>query len=118
MQYRKTTMNRVNMLRNTERSKDSVAHYIDTAQKLTTDSEREQREKQHLCTSCYYIPRVSGSAVSSRPCMGCSVVIQHGSTNVPELCLDCAKKYELCRQCGGDIKLRVRRSKWPEGSEK
>lgn len=118
MQYRKTTMNKVNMLRNTERSKDAVQHYIAIAEKITSDIERSTREKNQQCLSCYYIPRVSGSAVSSRPCMGCSVNIQHGSTSVPELCLDCAKKYELCRQCGGDIKLRVRRRNWPEGSEK
>ncbi len=110
-------MNVGNMVVWTERSKSTVEHFIETAKNMTTDPERKERMSRHECVACYYSSRFGGSAVTTQPCMSCGKEELYGNTNTDALCLDCAKKHGLCKHCGGDIKLRVRRKKWPTNAD-
>jgi len=47
--------------------------------------------------------------MTSRPCGLCEKPQMFGSTATNPICLDCGVKYELCIQCGADVKLRPRR---------
>lgn len=102
----------------TYRTKERMDGLIDLAHKLETDPERDQRLRECLCRMCYYGSRLGGAAIKSEPCMCCGAVQTYGSTNTDALRLTCAQETELCKHCGGDRELRVKRRKWPSAKEK
>ncbi|MCL4525220.1 MAG: hypothetical protein M1492_01750 [Gammaproteobacteria bacterium] len=97
----------------TYQSKSRMDSIIKLARNLETDPEREQRAQKCLCRMCYYGSRLGGAAIKSESCMCCGVVQTYGSTNTDALCLPCAQEMGLCKHCGGDRELRVKRRKWP-----
>lgn len=82
--------------------------------KLEHDPEKHNRVQSCLCRMCYYGSRIGGHAITVEPCMCCGEEQTYGSTNTDALCLNCAKTTGLCKHCGADIELRVRRQKWPK----
>ena len=106
-------MNIGNMVMWTERSKYAMNQVVDLAEKMTTDPDKKQRMICHECIPCYYGSRVGGSVMTTQPCMSCGKEEMYPSTNTDALCLDCARSHELCKHCGGDIKMRIRRKQWP-----
>lgn len=92
----------------------SVRDALTYADKLTTDPQKAQRLEKGLCKACFYAPpRVAGAAVTTQPCMCCSVPQSYGSTATDVLCLPCSKEHALCKKCGGDIEMRADRADWP-----
>lgn len=98
----------------TARYKERMNSIVELARKLEADPEKEQRLVQSLCRMCYYGSRLGGCAIKGEECMCCGALQTYGSTNTDALCLECAKETKLCKHCGGDVELRVRRKTWPE----
>ncbi len=118
MKQPKKSMSIYNMVWATERAKDMYKHYIELAKALSTDPDKIDRLRSHECVSCYYTGklggRIGGSAMTTKPCMSCGEDQMYSSTNTDELCLVCAQKHDLCKHCGGDFAMRVRRKEWPK----
>lgn len=115
MEQRKARMDRSSMIWNTEMSKSRVEEVIKQAELLIDDPQRKERKEKQLCKCCFYASaRIGGAAMTTRPCMSCEKEQMYGSTATDVLCMVCAKEGELCKQCGADVDLRVRRRNWPE----
>lgn len=101
------------MISATERSKSRVQDLLDRANSVQTDSKQQERRFAVLCKGCFYFPSIGGAAITKRPCMCCGADVIYGSTATDVLCQNCAKETDLCKRCGGDAELRVRRKVWP-----
>jgi len=108
-------VDRVFMLRATDGARDVVEHHLNVARKLTEDPQKSEREARSLCRCCFYvISSAGGAAITEQPCGLCLAPQSYGSTNTDVLCLPCAREHSLCKRCGGDRDMRVRRRNWPE----
>lgn len=107
-------MSTCNMIGATEQAKAQVKRRLELAAELDKDSRKQERLLKNECKACFYSYRVGGSAMVTRPCMSCGTDQVYGSTATDVLCKECAKKHSLCRHCGGDLEMRVRRKEWPE----
>ena len=87
------------------------ADYVERALGFLADRGRKERLKRSLCRRCYYIwiERIGGAAMTNQSCGICGEDVMYSSTATDKLCLRCAVKHELCKQCGADIHLRPRR---------
>jgi hypothetical protein len=88
---------------------ESMAHmerYLERADRMKTDPEKEKRESAHYCRWCYYTSFVGVDWTT--PCMVCDEEV-FGRNKV---CETCAVEHRLCRKCGGDLDMRARRRKW------
>jgi len=83
---------------NTTRSR--IRNYIEFADKLKNDPDKNIRKSKNLCVLCYYGPLAGGSAVTETECAACGKELLFGNTNVDILCDDCAKVHKLCKHCG------------------
>lgn len=121
MQQRKTVMSIYNMTHASQRAKDIVKYHKDMSDAMINDPDKIDRLRKHECIACYYTSkiggRIGGAACTSKPCMSCGKNEMYGSTNTDELCLECAQKHSLCKHCGGDHAMRVRRKEWPKPVE-
>jgi len=75
------------------------------ADQLKTDPEQEQRQKKQECVLCYYTISIAGQGFTNYTCLGCKGVFSHSNTHVPALCFECAKKSDLCVQCGAELEI-------------
>jgi hypothetical protein len=94
-------------------AKNYVSDVISHANDVQADPRKKERLKQNECIACFYRGRIGGAAMTSRPCGLCGQEEMYGSTATDALCLACAQKHELCKHCGGDLHMRVRRKEWP-----
>lgn len=103
------------LARQTKRNHKSVFDIMLIARRLQHDPEKKKRERDQKCIHCYYVMRVriGGAAMTTRPCALCPTEQTFASTATDALCMPCARNNDLCKQCGGDIRLRVRRTDWP-----
>lgn len=111
MNARKRNINTSTIYSASYHAKDYVRHYIELGEQLKTDPDKKIRLEENECMSCYYVfhSRVGGSVLTTAECGICGKEMHYGNTCVDVLCDDCAKQYELCKRCGGDINMRVRR---------
>ncbi len=80
------------------------------ALQMMTDPQKKERKTACKCVVCFYESgRIGGAAMTSQPCGICGEVQQFGSTATDPLCEKCAKEHALCKQCGSDVELRMRR---------
>ena len=91
------------------RLNDTLEH----AKNLETDPRKAERIEKSECVVCFYGSRIGGASMTNRECMSCGKNELYPSTATDVLCMGCAKKHDLCKHCGADIKLRVRRKVWP-----
>ena len=63
--------------------------------------EKELRRSYNTCSNCF--GRVVMSAFSSGACEICGNEIIHESTPCVKLCYKCARRFNKCRVCGGDM---------------
>jgi hypothetical protein len=103
-------MNRSQKVNATERSKDILGHILERAKTLQTDTEKQERLKQQECVVCYYSQKVGGSAMTNSSCKNCEKEMLFASTYTDELCIECAIGESLCKHCGADIELKIRRN--------
>jgi len=94
--------------RNRERIDASIAR----AMSYLTDPEKKKRIGVRLCVRCYYSGgTMAGQAFTSWNCRVClKDQINWPNTNPPLACNPCAEKYKICKECGADIYMRVRRN--------
>lgn len=85
-------------------SKRRAESMIETYEKFNEDSDKERRIQLQVCPTCHYIrSQLGGSAMTQWNCAICKASQLNGSTNCPKLCFKCAKKYDLCRECGSEM---------------
>lgn len=91
---------------------------VERVRAYEADSNRVLREARHICATCWYFfhSRFGGNSMTYCHCGICGKEMVFGNTAVDKVCPECAAEHELCTQCGGDIKTRVRRRKWPEAA--
>jgi hypothetical protein len=82
---------------------------------FNADEQRAARKTACECRTCFYLrsSRIGGAAMTYWNCGLCGVENLHSSTATPRICRECAEEHELCAECGGDVKMRGNRSKWP-----
>ena len=102
------------MISATELAAQRVKARLELAEEIKADARKPDRLKRHFCKSCFYSSMVGGAAMTNRPCMSCGIDQMYGSTNTDVLCMACASKNSLCKHCGGDLEMRVRRKVWPD----
>lgn len=110
MEQQSYKMSEVRIIRATEDAKERANHYNDMVNKFNTDIYRKERLYLHICKSCYYLTfHIGGAMTTNRKCDICSEVQTYRSTYTDVLCKACAIKYKLCKHCGGDIEMKIRR---------
>ncbi len=110
MRARKQNINKVTITDATYRMAQIIKRAVILAGQYDLDVEREDRHEKQLCPVCYYNPsRIGGAAVTTGVCGLCEAEKTFGNTCVDALCIDCAKKHNLCLHCGGDIDCKARR---------
>ena len=97
----------------TEMARRRVDGAIQLARDLGNDSDKEARILKQRCKACHYFSRMAGQAFTSQPCAACGTSQTYSSTNTDVLCMDCAKRHDLCKHCGGDLEMRAGRRNWP-----
>jgi len=103
----------VTFLNRTGQAKDRIESVLLRANKYKHDPDKKDRLSSQQCVWCFYTPTMAGQAFTSRECGLCGRDMKFGNTNTDAFCKDCAKEHGLCKHCGGDIKMRVRRRNWP-----
>lgn len=93
----------------TYHSKQQVEHILELANSYIKDPEKDKRLLKCNCLSCYYSSRIGGAAMTTTNCSLCGTSMNFGSTCIDKVCLDCAKKFDICAHCGADIDLKIRR---------
>lgn len=94
------------------RAKERIDSSVARAISYLVDPNKKDRIEKGLCKLCFYSgSKISGAAMTKWNCRAC---LQnqglYGCLAVPEVCDKCSKKYSLCKECGSDIHLRVRRN--------
>lgn len=112
MRQRKAPFSRKTVMTDSGRAKDRVRHVVELAEKYQKDPDRKRRLEMQQCIPCYYTSRIGGAAMTHQECAACGSDELYGSTATEKLCLSCARKYEVCKCCGGDIKMRMNRKDW------
>lgn len=113
MELPKRKIDKCFFVNQTGRSKGKVEKQIERANNMANDTRRDERIESCECVACFYTPECGGSAMSNRECGLCGRPIYSGSTNVDVICKQCAQENRLCKHCGGDIDMKVRRKNWP-----
>jgi hypothetical protein len=114
MEQKAAIMNPGNLIAATEKAKLRVQAWLDLANDVQSDARHAERIKRHECKACFYAGRMGGGAMTHRPCMSCGENQLYASTATDVLCMACAQTHMLCKHCGGDLDMRVRRKAWPE----
>lgn len=95
----------------THRSKTWADNHVKNAVLLLTDGQREEREKEWLCKSCFYLDRpIGGRAITTTNCLACSCEMVFSSTCTDKFCKKCSEDMNVCCRCGGDFDSRPRTS--------
>lgn len=84
---------------------------LKVADNIINDPDRKNRLKKCECVICYYhsYSKVGGASITKTCCKSCNREMVFGSTCTDALCLECAKKHKLCRDCGANLDLSTRR---------
>lgn len=92
--------------------RNSIAH----AKAAEADTEREQRLKERLCATCFYLRRgrLVGQAFTEWRCCSCNCLFMHHNTGTPRLCDECGDTHQACVECGADLHLTRRRALVPK----
>ena len=91
-------------------AKDRISKTIELANNYKIDPCKKERQDNQLCPVCFYNEsRIGGAAVTQVQCAQCEEELSFPNTNVDSLCQNCAKEYNLCKHCGGDIDAKKRR---------
>ncbi len=110
MRARKQNINNVTITDATYWMAERIKSTNELSMKYKNDTDIQIRHKKQECPVCYYNPdRIGGAAITTGVCGLCEAEKIFANTCVDVLCLDCAKKHNLCHHCGGDIDCKARR---------
>lgn len=116
MKFPAKKIDRVSITRRSQESRDLMEDVILKSERVSNDPDKKDRLEKCQCKSCYYLRgRIGGAAITNKPCDMCKEEQMFSSTCTDALCTKCAKDNDLCKFCGGDLHMRVRRRDWPEG---
>ncbi|HET9045065.1 MAG TPA: hypothetical protein VFN70_18045 [Burkholderiales bacterium] len=96
----------------TDRARHRIDLITSRALRITLDAEMPKRHAAGECRHCFYIGdgRICGQAFTEWTCTMCETPQEAWpNTGTPQLCLSCATRYGLCRNCLADDGLRSRR---------
>jgi hypothetical protein len=101
--------------RATNQAKYHADGVIKRARDFEQDEDKKARLKLGLCRTCYYINTgmFAGAAMTDAECGICKSIMHFGSTSVDAICKSCSEDNGICKKCGGDIELKVRRKPYP-----
>jgi hypothetical protein len=87
------------------------ANRLEKAVRFATDNLKSRRTEQQECRYCFYLhsERIGGRAITTGECGICGEIMMFNFTCTDAVCPECATKYQLCKHCGGDIDMRVKR---------
>lgn len=83
--------------------------YVRRCQKVVDDADRVERITQQKCKFCFYAGKMVLNAFDKKPCKICGTEIVSSHIPADSLCVECAIKHKLCRDCGADLELKSRR---------
>lgn len=111
MTHAKANIDSASVQSATDHATGHAQEVVRSALRYLADPDRKERLGAGQCKRCFYIwnARIGGAAITMQPCAICSEEVMYGSTATDKLCLPCATKHEICRQCGGDLLMRPRR---------
>jgi len=85
-------------------AKQKLEDYIVNLDNAKHDRLREYRLQSQECPVCYYmIHHIAGSAFTGYTCAMCKEYFSWPNTATPSLCHGCAKKDNLCIECGSEM---------------
>jgi hypothetical protein len=113
---RPTRMDVCHMVNATGMAKHHVEHILKLANAIQNDTCREERLKKHECIACFYGSHIGGASITEQPCGLCGKTEYYCSTSTDDICMECAKEHHLCKHCGGDLDMKVRRRNWPKAT--
>lgn len=111
MQYQAKKIGKSSIEWDNSMRKAKLKHIEQLFNNYTKDPQKKLRKEEQECVICFYSQRVGGAACSFRPCGICDKELSSGNTDVSVLCLECAAKAQLCKQCGCDIDFKNRRKR-------
>lgn len=89
---------------------DFVKNTLELAKNLQEDFDKKERLSQSECLVCFYKKGgLATNACVNTNCRSCNKEIWFGNSDTDELCINCAKKYKLCKACGSDLEYKERR---------
>ncbi len=92
----------------TERMRRRIKAQKEWLNSITNDPKEKQRIEKQQCVVCYYTIQICGQGFTKYTCQNCSHDQIWHNTRIPRLCDPCAKKNDLCQNCGADINLKKR----------
>jgi hypothetical protein len=97
----------VSVMRATDFAKNYAQSTVEKGLLYLADPDKKTRLE---CPTCYYLlARIGGACMTTQPCGLCGTPQTYGSTATDALCETCARRDSLCKHCGGDLHMRVRR---------
>lgn len=111
MEFQKDRIDASSVTWATDQAKYYAEESLKLAVKLTQDPDKIARLAKSECMVCYYAKsaRIGGASMTTKPCGLCDRIMDFCNTNTDKVCVHCARVHDLCKHCGADIKLRVRR---------
>lgn len=87
-----------------------VTTKLNNYQMAIDDPDKGERIKDQRCQGCYYAGRLALNSTIGRPaeCAKCPDSFRSFHVTPDVLCLECAKRMQVCRQCGADLELKQR----------
>lgn len=92
---------------------DNTTHFRDNSinklkkkiSQYDDDPMKETRVEKQLCKSCFYVYNDgwAGQAFTDKNCEDCGKEMIFSTTNTDSFCIECAKKNNVCKHCGGAI---------------
>lgn len=104
----KTVTGRINSFEDTWQKihHDAVEEQRAAIRAYDEDKSRKHRLEEGLCKYCYYIMRggtFAGQMITHTNCHECGKEMVFPTTMTDALCLECAKKLNLCKHCGATM---------------
>ena len=101
---------RIYVNNNTDTTKSQVKSLLERVKAIQEDPKKQERLAKQLCVYCYY----SGClhlGLENQSCLICGGIFENSSIPRDKVCSGCAKENKLCRHCGADVSLKLRRQK-------
>ena len=104
----KTVTGRINSSEDTWQKihHDAVEEQRAAIRAYDEDKSRKYRLEEGLCKYCYYIMKggtFAGQMITHANCHECGKEMVFPTTMTDVLCLECAKKLNLCKHCGATM---------------
>jgi hypothetical protein len=111
MEFKKIFITESDILHSTDLNRYYAEARVKSSILFLSDGEKKKRLESVQCKFCFYMrtDRIGGASMTTRPCGICDDEMQFGSTCTDKICKKCAKEYDLCKYCGGDLEMRIRR---------